>query len=197
MKRHLNLYGAEFHPRRQWIGLNQLVLVWGALLALLLGIGGFTHWQQQQLDRELAALSLEQAQLRNESSRLDAELARHQPSPTLGAQLGEVNDKLASLQRTMAQLNQIAPELGGGYAHLLADLAGIRSDRLALERVQVEQGTITLSGQTRSSQDVPAWVGRFKETRALAGKTFSQLQLSRDAQGALRFRLGSQPKEKS
>ena len=32
MKRQINLYGAEFRPKRQWASLNQMALVWGGWL---------------------------------------------------------------------------------------------------------------------------------------------------------------------
>ena len=35
MKHHINLYGAEFRPRRLWASLNQMALVWGGCLLLL------------------------------------------------------------------------------------------------------------------------------------------------------------------
>ena len=31
MKHHINLYGAEFRPRRLWASLPQMALVWGRL----------------------------------------------------------------------------------------------------------------------------------------------------------------------
>ena len=37
MKHHINLYGAEFRPRRLWASLPQMALVWGGVLVLLLG----------------------------------------------------------------------------------------------------------------------------------------------------------------
>ena len=42
MKRQINLYGAEFRPKRQWASLNQMALVWGfALLLILFEIWSF------------------------------------------------------------------------------------------------------------------------------------------------------------
>ena len=35
MKHHINLYGAEFRPKRLWASLNQMALVWGGCLLLL------------------------------------------------------------------------------------------------------------------------------------------------------------------
>ena len=51
MKRQINLYGAEFRPKRQWASLNQMALVWGFALLLILLTGVGYSWQQQQVSR--------------------------------------------------------------------------------------------------------------------------------------------------
>ena len=42
MKRQINLYGAEFRPKRQWASLNQMALVWGFALLLMLLVASVT-----------------------------------------------------------------------------------------------------------------------------------------------------------
>ena len=59
MKRQINLYGAEFRPKRQWASLNQMALVWGFALLLILLTGVGYSWQQQQVSRALAQRSAE------------------------------------------------------------------------------------------------------------------------------------------
>ena len=51
MKHHINLYGAEFRPRRLWASLNQMALVWGGCLLLLVAATFFYGWQQRGVDR--------------------------------------------------------------------------------------------------------------------------------------------------
>ncbi|MGL5975958.1 MAG: PilN domain-containing protein, partial [Aeromonas sobria] len=51
MKRQINLYGAEVRPKRQWASLNQMALVWGCALLLILLVGVGYSWQQQQVSR--------------------------------------------------------------------------------------------------------------------------------------------------
>ena len=52
------------------------------------------------------------------------------------------------------------------------------------------------SGFAGRSQDVPAWVNRFKQTPSLAGKQFGELTLSRDKEGRLAFQLSGIEREK-
>lgn len=196
MKRQINLYGAEFRPKRQWASLNQMALVWcfALLLILLAGVG--YSWQQQQVSRALAQRNVELELKRGEAQRLDAELARHQADPRLQQQLTNQQDELTAKQGLMRQLGSLTLQKSQGYASLMADLSRIRNSNLSLQRIEINEGRINLSGFAGRSQDVPAWVNRFKQTPSLVGKEFGELTLSRDKEGRLTFQLSGIAREK-
>jgi hypothetical protein len=50
MKHHINLYGAEFRPRRLWASLSQMSLVWGAVLLVMAAVTLAYGWQQRGVD---------------------------------------------------------------------------------------------------------------------------------------------------
>ncbi|MFQ1906946.1 PilN domain-containing protein [Aeromonas veronii] len=196
MKRQINLYGAEFRPKRQWASLNQMVLVWGFALLLILLTGVGYSWQQQQVSRALAQRSAELEIKRSEAQRLDAELARHQADPRLQQQLVNKQDELTAKQGLMRQLGSLTLQKSQGYASVMADLSRIRNSNLSLQRIEINEGRINLSGFAGRSQDVPAWVNRFKQTPSLVGKEFSELTLGRDKEGRLTFQLSGIAREK-
>lgn len=196
MKRQINLYGAEFRPKRQWASLNQMALVWGFALLLILLAGVGYSWQQQQVSRALAQRNVELELKRGEAQRLDAELARHQADPRLQQQLTNQQDELTAKQGLMRQLGSLTLQKSQGYASLMADLSRIRNSNLSLQRIEINEGRINLSGFAGRSQDVPAWVNRFKQTPSLVGKEFGELTLSRDKEGRLTFQLSGIAREK-
>lgn len=196
MKHHINLYGPEFRPKRQWASLNQMVLSWGLCLLLLLAAALFYGWQQQGVSRELSQLQALLAIKRDEASRLDAELARHQADNQLQQQLVLKQEELGAMQGLMQQLGSLSLQKSQGYAGLMADLARLRDARLSLQRIEIREGRINLAGFAERSQDVPAWVNRFKQTPSLAGKQFGELTLSRDKGGQLAFQLSGIEREK-
>ena len=196
MKRQINLYGAEFRPKRQWASLNQMALVWGFALLLILLAGVGYSWQQQQVSRALAQRNVELDLKRGEAQRLDAELARHQADPRLQQQLTNQQDELTAKQGLMRQLGSLTLQKSQGYASLMADLSRIRNSNLSLQRIEINEGRINLSGFAGRSQDVPAWVNRFKQTPSLVGKEFGELTLSRDKEGRLTFQLSGIAREK-
>ncbi|CAJ1920328.1 MSHA biogenesis protein MshI [Aeromonas veronii] len=196
MKRQINLYGAEFRPKRQWASLNQMALVWSFALLLILLTGIGYSWQQQQVSRALAQRSAELELKRSEAQRLDAELARHQADPRLQQQLVNKQDELTAKQGLMRQLGSLTLQKSQGYASVMADLSRIRNSNLSLQRIEINEGRINLSGFAGRSQDVPAWVNRFKQTPSLVGKEFGELTLSRDKEGRLTFQLSGIAREK-
>ncbi|MGL5525246.1 MAG: PilN domain-containing protein [Aeromonas veronii] len=196
MKRQINLYGAEFRPKRQWASLNQMALVWGFALLLILLTGVGYSWQQQQISRALAQRSAELELKRSEAQRLDAELARHQADPRLQQQLVNKQDELTAKQGLMRQLGSLTLQKSQGYASVMADLSRIRNSNLSLQRIEINEGRINLSGFAGRSQDVPAWVNRFKQTPSLVGKEFGELTLGRDEGGRLTFQLSGIAREK-
>ncbi|MFM5820340.1 PilN domain-containing protein [Aeromonas sanarellii] len=195
MKHHINLYGAEFRPRRLWASLPQMSLVWGGVLLLLLAATLFYGWQQQGLDRELAGVRAQLEVQRGEARRLDAELARHQADAGLQQQLADKREELGAKQALMQQLGSLSLQKSRGYAGVMADLARLRDARLSLQRIEISDGRINLSGVAERSQDVPAWVNRFKQTPTLAGAQFGELTLSRDKEGRLAFQLSGMARE--
>ena len=196
MKRHINLYGAEFRPKRQWASLNQMALAWGCALLLLLVVAAFYGWQQQGVSRELGQLRAALDVKRGEAQRLDAELVRHQADDQLRQQLVNKQEELSARQGLMQQLGSLSLQKSQGYAGLMADLARLRDARLSLQRIEINEGHINLSGFAERSQDVPAWVNRFKQTPSLAGKQFGELTLSRNKEGQLAFQLSGIEQEK-
>ncbi|MGY4108081.1 PilN domain-containing protein [Aeromonas encheleia] len=196
MKRHINLYGPEFRPRRQWASLNQMALAWSIGLVLMLLVGLGYAWQQQGVSRELAQVRAALDVRRGEAKRLDAELARHQADGLLQQQLIARQEELSAMQGLMRQLGSLSLQKSQGYAGVMADLARLRDPRLSLQRIEISGGHINLSGFAERSQDVPAWVNRFKQTPSLAGKQFGELTLSRDKEGRLAFQLSGIAQEK-
>lgn len=121
MKHHINLYGAEFRPRRLWASLNQMALVWGGCLLLLIAATFFYGWQQKGVDRELAQVRALLDVQRSEASRLDAALARHQADGQLQQQLVNKREELAAKQALIRQLGSLSLQKSQGYASVMAE----------------------------------------------------------------------------
>lgn len=197
MKTEINLYTSEFQPKRQLFSLTHMVWLWGSVLLVLSAIGLYSYWLLIIQSEQALALKNDLTSAQNEIRRLNEKLENHKASPILLAELKEKQTQVAGWQLMLQRLDELAPEKVGSYANLMMDLTQIQSNQLSLYGIQVTEGEINLAGVTRSSQDVPAWVDRFKETHALQGKQFTEMELVRDEQGHLHFSLTGIPQEKN
>lgn len=198
MKLRVNLYTDEFRPKRLWLTLPQMLLGWLGLLVLLLAWWGGSQWQlsqQQQANRQVQQQLL---QLKQQSEALDAQIKARQQDAGLTAELAKRRALLTGKQQLVSQLSGRASLKSQGMAGLLADLARVGGPDISVQTIRLEQGRLSLAGQSRSSEAVPAWLDRFKQTQTLAGQGFAELQMQRDDAGRLHFDLhastgGKQP----
>lgn len=191
MKLRVNLYTDEFRPQRQWLTLPQMLAGWLGLLLLLLAWWGLSQWQlsqQQQANRQVQQRLLH---LKQQSDALDAQIKARQQDAGLTAELAKRRALLTGKQQLMTQLNGRARLKSQGMAGLLADLARVGGPDIAVQHIRLDQGRLSLAGESRSSEAVPAWLDRFKQTQSLAGQGFADLQMQRDEAGRLHFDLNA------
>ncbi|GAA4504548.1 PilN domain-containing protein [Pseudaeromonas paramecii] len=197
MKLRVNLYTDEFRPKRQWLSLPQMMLGWLGLLALLLAWWGLSHWQLSQQQQANRQLQQQLMQLKQQSDGLDAQIKARQQDAGLTAELANRRALLAGKQQLVSRLNGQARLKSQGMAGLLADLARVGSPDIAVQRIRLDEGRLSLAGESRSSEAVPAWLDRFKQTQSLAGQGFADLQMQRDDAGRLHFELNARTGGKS
>ncbi|MFC3912545.1 PilN domain-containing protein [Pseudaeromonas sharmana] len=195
MKYRINLYSEDLKPQRQWLSLLNFSLLWAGTLLVLLASGSvMALWlhQQEGIHREL---SLSHNALQLERDRLQAELNQRRSDLGLQQRYEASQEELLSRQQLLEVLQGRAPLRSAGYAAVLEDLARVRVADIALERIQLQADMMSLQGAARSSPSVPAWVSRFSSAKSLSGRAFAELQLTRNPQGLLQFRLNSLPPE--
>ena len=78
-------------------------------------------------------------------------LARHQADGQLQQQLVNKQDELTAKQGLMRQLGSLTLQKSQGYAGVMADLARLRDARLSLQRIEISDGRINLSGVAERS----------------------------------------------
>ena len=189
MKLRINLYSDEFHPKRLWLTLPQLVSCWGVALLLLVGCGSYLQWlqtQQLQVTQSLESVVSEQ---RQEAERLSRELLSRHPDQALQRKVSELRTELEAKQALLDNLAGRQRLKSQGFAMVLEDLARLHGSGISLQHIQVRGDDISLQGVARRSQDVPAWVNQFTDTKGLSGRSFEELLMSRDSSGNLLFQL--------
>ena len=129
MKKRINLYLPELHPKRQYLSLSQIVVAWGCLLGLLLLIGGVVQILLQQSVHQQQVLQQQMNELDVQTKTLNAQLQQRHPDGALARELTLRQEELRSKQQLQAHLNQIGALQNEGFSAWLYDLAQARSTR--------------------------------------------------------------------
>ena len=191
MKLRINLYSDEFRPKRLYLALPQLMRFWFLALLFLVGSGGYLQWLLDQQQQAILSLELAVTNQQQESERLSQELATRRPDMTLQRKVTESHAELEAKQALLDNLAGRQQLKSQGFAIVLEDLARLQGPGISLQHIQLQGEQISLQGMARRSQDVPAWVNQFTGTKALSGRRFDELLMSRDSRGDLVFQLNS------
>lgn len=195
----VNLYQREQRraegpqPRQMQLG---LVLI----LAVLAIHGAWLGWQLRSAG-EVAVLAEHQA--RQAEAELEAEKADFREpvlDPALPGLLAGREAENSNLQRLVDHLKTLDAQRSSGFAALLQGLADRHPPQgLWLTHIRLHAGgsDVGLQGLTENQELVPLYLQSLGQSSAFSGRAFAQLDLQRDDQDVLRFRLSSRAVEAS
>ena len=185
----INLYTAEFQPRRAWLTAAHLLLGCAAILALGLLIGLAQLWHSSRLQRELGALETavktEQAALAAAQAQLD----QRRPSPALTRELARAQAEEAAKKQLLDALEAGALTDRVGYARILVGLARHPLDGLWLEGIDIKGSEVNLTGNTRSADLVPLYIDTIVQDTDFGPRSYDSLSVKADDKGTLAFAL--------
>ena len=191
MKKRINLYLPELHPKRQYLSLSQIALAWGCVLGLLLLTGGVVQILLQQSVHQQQALQQQMNELDAQTKTLNAQLQQRHPDDALARELQLRREEIVSKQQLQTHLTQIGTLQNQGFSAWLYDLAQAHAPGIALQSFAIENDQLRLQGEAASNDAVPAWLSHFGEHPKLRNRTFSALQVQRQKSGMLQFQLAS------
>jgi len=185
----INLYTAEFRPRRQYLSLPNVAVAAG--IALLLGALIFAgqSWHGGHLRTDLAALQAEVATARNDLEAAKIKLAAHVPSPALAAQLKQRSEEVAAKSELLIALKNTPQLTRKGYSPVLASLTRHPLDGLWLTQVAIAGDEVNLSGLTRKAELVPDYVDTLVKDADFGAQSYEVLAMQATDDGLLKFDL--------
>lgn len=193
----INLYqrerrrGGGPRPRQMQLG--------AALLVAALSIHG--AWQGWQLHaaRVVARLAEQQAiQAEATLEAIKADFREPRLDPKLPQQLAEHEAENHELERLADHLKALDAQRSSGFAALLQGLADRHPPQgLWLTQIRLHSGgdDLALRGLTQDQELLPLYLQSLGQSTAFRGRNFAHLDLQRDGQDLLRFRLSSQAVE--
>lgn len=184
----VNLLADDLRPRNEQLAPRQVLLAWGALVAILLGISG---WQAVSAWRLADAHDAVEAQWRelaagNATLRAAVEAV---PEPELIDQVETLRALFNSQSLMVEAVRDYERGSEGGFSGYLSDLAAQHVPGLALSRIELHDGgnRIRLSGQTEVAVTVPRFLQRLSGGASFRGHRFDEFRIEALDSGLLQF----------
>lgn len=194
MKQQVNFYTDQFKQKKEFLTLENMLLIWIAGIVLVLAFYNLeiekskvakNNWLMAQ-KREQHQQSQLQSLQKSFSSRGDAVVLEK----TLQALQGNLQQRNFVLE----QLGLRADGMRKGVAGLLESLASIPIDGLWLTDINVNQGQLSVSGVTTNVEKVPQLIQRLQNISSLQDKRFARLEIKTEEEyeDLLKFTLQSE-----
>ena len=191
MKYRINLYSAELKPKLDLFNLSFVAGLWALLLLVLVAVFSQQYQQTQASQQQLQQQNNTLAQLQAELGVKMEALRALKPDPQLQHQVSELEETVQAKKVLISKLGVLAQINSGDYAGLMQDLARYRQSQLWLQQIQVQDRNIFIQGGALSSQALPQWLDKLKQSKYFRGQQFEQARLYRDQDDTLLFEIGS------
>ena len=188
MKQQINLFQPQFQRPREYlsgIGVLKSVAVFSGLMVLTIAV---SHWQRASISTGLRQLQAIHQTATDDLERVRGQYPARANSRLLEQELGQLETEVARRQKLLAAL--VGKVIGSreGFSDHLSALARQHVEGTWLTGVSISRGGrgVALSGASLAPELVPVYLQRLAEESTFTGKTFSELELKRPDDDALR-----------
>jgi Tfp pilus assembly protein PilN len=191
MKYQINLLQAELLPKSPPLTLQRVLLAWGLVLIVMLGIVFYVHAQLQQVttqNQQLTALTNQQASLMSE---LEQQVKQHRADPALAEQLVKLKTVLKYKQALQHQLTNGETAYVAGFSGAMTELAQYHQADVSLQQVKINTHHMLYTGIAKTPDAVPLWLAGFNQSKLLSGMMFSHFKLTENEQKVTEFVVSS------
>lgn len=181
----INLYSAEFKPKKIILSLPQMLLIWAVLGCVMVSLAYYSHVKKVQLEQQAESLTTELDDKKMEFDALKAKVSAQVLDKSLERELNELK-VLEETKSTLIEIMQKKNVLKShGYAGFMADLATIATPGISLSQINLMEKSADLYGVASNSYLVPKWVSSFSKTADLSSFSFGGIKLAIDKDSGL------------
>lgn len=193
----INLLQPELLPKKVFLTLPRVVLVWVIAFSLMLGWTITTDLQYQASQEKLSVLKKEKAKQDKLLASSTKELTTRQVDSELSEKLATIKLLMRNKQALHEKLTNPNQTYVVGFATAMTELAQLHHQDIRLQRININDDDMTFSGLALTPEAVPAWLAGFEKSLLLSGKSFSHFKLSENEQKVTEFMVSSKAQKVS
>lgn len=194
MKTRINLYSAEFKPKKEKLNLAQLISINILVLVVMLILSFLSISERDEIQLQVQKIDSDIIVQRQNNVELANKAAKNITNPGLEQQLVILKSKLTYQQGVLALLSGLSDVKHSGFSILMTDLARLRDSDIRLQQIQLNNSEMTFKGLARNHQAIPRWVRQFNQGMSLQDRKFSQLHIGRNDNDDITFTLTNSAK---
>ncbi|NVJ50394.1 MAG: hypothetical protein HWE13_04145 [Gammaproteobacteria bacterium] len=154
----VNLYLEQFKPKVEYLSFEQFLMSAAALLLLYLGLGWMLNADldtlKSQVNQERKMLEQMKAQL----TELESMIANRPSQAGLDSQISRLEYDIQKKQLALNTFQDADVSASGGFSNIIEDLARNDSRDIWLTKIDIQDDTLVLSGQTLKPEMITEWI---------------------------------------
>ena len=177
-KSRINLLKDELIAVQTWLNLTNVVRIWVVTFVLLILVWALQEYQQVALEKKYDQLKKKNVQLNSQLEQYEDILDTRTIDPRKTNQLSTLKFIFQNKQVLHRQLTDHTQVRVSGFADVMSELADNHNREISLHTVRIINNDISMTGLARNANSVPKWLTGFEQTKFMAGKQFSQFNLT-------------------
>lgn len=179
MSQQINLYLNEFHKKKDWLDLVNMLSVLGLLAIALLLVTGVEFWEVYGLELELEQKRQERTELAAETQQLINSFGAQSESEEMRLAVNGLEEEIQGKEILLSFLDGRNIGTTEGFSEYLADLARYHVAGLRLTSVRLSNGgnQINLDGEVLNAELVPLYLRNLRRGQSFTGKEFEMLRI--------------------
>ena len=180
MKQQLNFYTDTFKPVKDFLSLDNMIVIWvaGFILSIVLYVYEFDQLNRIESQRNLA--QQQQDRIQSQLGSLQSSFSRRGDITALNERLEDRRGHYNTLEAVLRQLDSRSDGMRAGVAGIMENLTELDLNGIWLTEISVYQGQLSVVGETRDPKQIPLLIQQLEGLDGLADRRFAKLEITAD-----------------
>lgn len=191
IKARINLLRDELVAVQTWLTLTNVVRAWAGSFLICVLITAYLNVNYSALNDQYSSLKKKNVQLSNQLEQFEDILNSRVVDPKKVDRLSRLKFIFQNKQVLHRQLTDQTQVRLRGFADVMTEISEYHNREVSLTSVKISDDSISMQGLARNADSVPLWLSGFQDSIFMAGKRFSEFNLSINEKGDTAFVVSS------
>lgn len=180
MKQQLNFYTDSFKPVKDFLSLDNMIVVWvaGFILSVVLYVYEYDQLSRIEAQRDIA--QQQQDRIQSQLGSLQANFSRRGDITALNERLDDRRGHYNTLEAVLQQLDSRSDGMRAGVAGIMENLTELDLKSIWLTEISIFQGQLSVVGETRDPKQIPLLIQQLEKLDGLSDRRFAKLEIIAD-----------------